>query len=300
MTEMTDEAIVDQLVETQETIRRITGQTAFWFRPPFGELDVRVKAIAEQLKFKFLFWYSDTEDWRWAFSNVTEQVAGSLRTYSRDLRSANLTSPIFLAHDMHRGSNLVMPQVAALARNSGYEIVTGVECTKKAPVFWGGLDWSWTPPTGPVTEINLYQGRYDGVGGHTGKNIPPKDWVPRVFPAFAKQFENVTSIQLGGKPGLVAGAENQTEVVVSTKSETGTGTLVVVTATKLTAATGAATTTTMVAATTLAVPVASSSVAAVVTSTTTSRPSGAVKGRVAEFGFLLAIFLAIAQFTLLL
>ncbi|KAI9000353.1 hypothetical protein DFJ74DRAFT_590903, partial [Hyaloraphidium curvatum] len=131
MTEMSDEAVVDQLVQTQEAIRNATGgRTAFWFRPPFGSLDIRVKWIAEQLGFKFLFWYSDTEDWRWALGTTEEQVAGALRTYSRDLRPENRTSPIFLAHDMHRGSNLVMPQVKRLAAESGYELVSARECTK--------------------------------------------------------------------------------------------------------------------------------------------------------------------------
>lgn len=275
MTEMTDEAIVDQLVETQEMIRKIAGTTAFWFRPPFGELDVRVKAIAEQLKFKFLFWYSDTEDWRWAFSNLTEQENGALKTYQRDLRSSNKTSPIFLAHDMHRGSNLVMPQVKQLAQDAGYELVTGRECTKKAPVFWNGLDWSWTPPTGTAKDLNLYQGRYDGVGGHNGKNIPPKDWVPIVFPKFAKQFENVTSILLGGKPGLVAGVENGTATATGTGTAMGTLVLVTVTATKVTAATGEATATTT---SSVAQPTAATtSSAAAAVATTTSKPSSADK-----------------------
>ncbi|KNC98727.1 uncharacterized protein SPPG_06405 [Spizellomyces punctatus DAOM BR117] len=63
MTSLTNQEIVAELYYTTKIIKEVTGVTVLYWRPPFGDIDDRVRAIASQLKLTATIWNRDTDDW---------------------------------------------------------------------------------------------------------------------------------------------------------------------------------------------------------------------------------------------
>jgi len=69
LTSISNEAIVAELMWTEKIIRDVIGMSPIYYRPPFGDVDNRVRSIASQLGFKTVIWTEkpvefDTNDWK--------------------------------------------------------------------------------------------------------------------------------------------------------------------------------------------------------------------------------------------
>ena len=64
MTQLTDEQVFAELYYTGKAIKDITGVTPRCWRPPFGDVDDRVRAIATGLGMSTNIWSDDTDDWQ--------------------------------------------------------------------------------------------------------------------------------------------------------------------------------------------------------------------------------------------
>ncbi|CAO3635343.1 unnamed protein product [Cunninghamella blakesleeana] len=63
MTTLTNEEIVAQLYWTHRSIKEVLGITPKCWRPPFGDVDDRVRAIAWQMGMRTFLWDQDSFDW---------------------------------------------------------------------------------------------------------------------------------------------------------------------------------------------------------------------------------------------
>lgn len=63
MTSMTNDQVVAELYWTLRAIKESTGVTPRCWRPPFGDVDDRVRAIAWQMGMRTIIWDEDTNDW---------------------------------------------------------------------------------------------------------------------------------------------------------------------------------------------------------------------------------------------
>jgi hypothetical protein len=61
---MTNEQVFAELYYTRQAIKLVTGVTPKVWRPPFGDIDNRVRLIASQLNMTAILWEEDSEDWR--------------------------------------------------------------------------------------------------------------------------------------------------------------------------------------------------------------------------------------------
>ncbi|EIW68334.1 chitin deacetylase 2 [Tremella mesenterica] len=64
MTSFTNEAAFAELYYTQKAIKEILGVTPLCWRPPYGDIDNRIRTIAAGLNMTSILWSDDTEDWR--------------------------------------------------------------------------------------------------------------------------------------------------------------------------------------------------------------------------------------------
>ncbi|ORX49450.1 glycoside hydrolase/deacetylase [Hesseltinella vesiculosa] len=102
MTSLTNEQIVAELKWNELAIKEVTGVSPRFFRPPYGDIDDRVRDVAKALGFVPVIWNHDTDDWRasedktflpsWIDGNVT-QWAGEAATAT--------TGGISLSHDLY-------------------------------------------------------------------------------------------------------------------------------------------------------------------------------------------------------
>jgi len=108
LTSLTNEQIVAELAWTMKAIKDVTGVTPNTFRPPYGDLDDRVRAIAAAMGLRPIQWTNvgptefDTDDWK-----IPGGTATGLSSYAAfqnilSLQSNLSTGFIVLEHDLYQ------------------------------------------------------------------------------------------------------------------------------------------------------------------------------------------------------
>jgi peptidoglycan/xylan/chitin deacetylase (PgdA/CDA1 family) len=83
MTGLTSSQVFAELYYTVKAIKDVVGVTPTHWRPPYGDVDDRVRAIATALGLRTVLWSDDTSDWK-------IQPAGPLPTASIDQNYASI------------------------------------------------------------------------------------------------------------------------------------------------------------------------------------------------------------------
>ncbi|KAG0046730.1 chitin deacetylase [Gryganskiella cystojenkinii] len=102
MTSLSNEQIVAELKWTEKAIVDTIGVTPIYWRPPFGDVDNRVRAIATQLGYKTSIWTQDfdTNDWNIPAGSATPQsVVDTFKTWLQKIPTMK-TGFIVLEHDL--------------------------------------------------------------------------------------------------------------------------------------------------------------------------------------------------------
>ncbi|KAG9321087.1 hypothetical protein KVV02_008368 [Mortierella alpina] len=96
---------------TEKFVFDHTGYKLKYFRPPYGDIDNRVRAIARQLGFKTVIWSNewDTQDWQLPYKTITPNQIISIFKKGISSIPARSKGVITLEHD---GA----PQMVAMAR----------------------------------------------------------------------------------------------------------------------------------------------------------------------------------------
>ncbi|KAL1916382.1 uncharacterized protein VTP21DRAFT_5573 [Calcarisporiella thermophila] len=63
MTTLSNQEVLAELYYTVKVIKMVTGVTPLYWRPPYGDIDDRVRAIANHLNLTAVLWNLDTDDW---------------------------------------------------------------------------------------------------------------------------------------------------------------------------------------------------------------------------------------------
>ena len=64
LTSLTNEEIIAELEYTNIVIERVTKKRPRFFRPPYGHIDDRVRAIVRAMNMEPILWNFDTSDWK--------------------------------------------------------------------------------------------------------------------------------------------------------------------------------------------------------------------------------------------
>ncbi|KAJ7246153.1 hypothetical protein B0H12DRAFT_1073316 [Mycena haematopus] len=72
MTAFTDEQVFGELWYTMQLIKLVTGYTPTCWRPPQGDVDDRVRYIAQQLGLDNILWKYDANDWKVSAGEATD------------------------------------------------------------------------------------------------------------------------------------------------------------------------------------------------------------------------------------
>jgi endo-1,4-beta-xylanase len=91
-----------ELFRTQHAIRSATGVRPRLFRPPFGETDATVRAIATQLGLTEVLWDVDSQDWNGASTAQIVEAVGRLTD-----------GQVILMHDGIQNTIDAIPQIAS-------------------------------------------------------------------------------------------------------------------------------------------------------------------------------------------
>lgn len=97
-----------EILGTQLTLHRITGQWPTLFRPPYGEVSDQVRADEARLRVLEVLWTVDSRDWAGA---STDEIVAAARTLQ--------PGGIILMHDWAQASVDAVPRIVSDLRDRG-------------------------------------------------------------------------------------------------------------------------------------------------------------------------------------
>ncbi|HAM53061.1 MAG TPA: hypothetical protein DCP92_21045 [Nitrospiraceae bacterium] len=124
MVEKDNERVLRELKRTQALIKRVTGQTPHFFRPPFGEVDDRVAKLAAETGLVTVQYDLASGD---ADPNLSPQRIE--RGVLRDARGGSIIVFHMNRNGMHKAE--VLPVIISGLRKKGFTLVTVGELLKK-------------------------------------------------------------------------------------------------------------------------------------------------------------------------
>lgn len=136
LTKLTNEEIVAELGWTKQAIHDVVGVTPNTFRPPYGDIDDRVRAIAAQMGLTPVMWTRhdgktfDTTDWNIPGGQANGATAVSKFQDILDLAPELDTGFIVLEHDLYQQTvDLAVGYFLPMAIDSGkYAMKSIIEC----------------------------------------------------------------------------------------------------------------------------------------------------------------------------
>ena len=122
--EKDDERVKRELLRTQTIIRKTTGKRPKYFRPPYGEVDDRVAAIAREAGLITIQYDIPSGD-------PDEELSGRriIRSVLREARGGSIIVFHMNRNGVHTAE--VLPEIINGLRKNGYELVTVGEMMRK-------------------------------------------------------------------------------------------------------------------------------------------------------------------------
>ncbi|GJE84012.1 carbohydrate esterase family 4 protein [Phanerochaete sordida] len=151
MTTLTNEQLVGEFGWTMEIIHNSTGgRLPKYWRPPYGDSDNRVSAIAKEVfGLQTIIWNQDTEDWsinQPGFSTTPESVAASLNKWITGPKTPGL---IILEHELTQFTVQAFIDAFPSIKSNGWNIVSVTELDgQSAYANADGDDGTITPVVG--------------------------------------------------------------------------------------------------------------------------------------------------------
>jgi len=138
LTTQSTESIVGELKWTEQAIFEVTGVHPKLFRPPYGDIDDRVRDIARQLGFTPVIWNHDTDDW----------MLGEDKTFQASWIDANATAwvneaatatvgGVSLEHDLYAGTVDAAIRILPLLKKA-YDVKPVGACSGMTSVYKEG------------------------------------------------------------------------------------------------------------------------------------------------------------------
>ncbi|KAG2189148.1 hypothetical protein INT44_004290 [Umbelopsis vinacea] len=105
LTTQSTESIVGELKWTEQAIFEVTGVHPKLFRPPYGDIDDRVRDIAKQLGFIPVIWNHDTDDWMLGedTSFQADWIDANATAWGNEAANATVGG-VSLEHDLYAGT----------------------------------------------------------------------------------------------------------------------------------------------------------------------------------------------------
>ncbi|CAO3642781.1 unnamed protein product [Cunninghamella echinulata] len=140
LTTLSTEQIVAELMWTASAIKEVTKKTPRFFRPPYGDIDNRVRDIAKALGFVPVIWNHDTDDWRSAEDKSfdVKWIDGNATQWAKEAATAT-TGGISLEHDLYPQTVDAAIRILPTLQKA-YKVVTVGECTGQQSYKEGGAN----------------------------------------------------------------------------------------------------------------------------------------------------------------
>lgn len=124
---MNKEAIKKDIMDAHETIKNVTGQECYLYRPPYGEYNNTVLEAAQECNYHTIQWDVDSIDWKgYDAPTIVNKVVNH-----KHLGDGS----IILLHNGAKHTAEALPQIIEGLQGKGYEIVPISELIYKENYF---------------------------------------------------------------------------------------------------------------------------------------------------------------------
>ncbi|PWN41028.1 glycoside hydrolase/deacetylase [Ceraceosorus guamensis] len=104
MTALSDTQVFSELYYTAKAIKDVVGVTPRCWRPPYGDTDDRVRAIATGLGLSTVIWTDDTDDWKAIPAGTLPKASIDANYASIINKESDTTGNIVLTHELNNGT----------------------------------------------------------------------------------------------------------------------------------------------------------------------------------------------------
>ncbi|GAN07679.1 family 4 carbohydrate esterase [Mucor ambiguus] len=166
MTTLTNEEVVAQLYWTHKAIKETMGITPKCWRPPYGDVDDRVRAIAYQMGMRTILWDQDSNDWNLITGRLkTEVVDNFFKGWVDNRVSGNDTDHGHITLQ-HENSNMTiqMSEKWLPILQKTFKVMPIHQCINDPHPYW---EESWTYPTLDVPEPPRQRSSAGNLGANT-------------------------------------------------------------------------------------------------------------------------------------
>ncbi|KAG0171060.1 hypothetical protein DFQ28_010566 [Apophysomyces sp. BC1034] len=159
MTTLSNEEVVAQFYWTQKAIKQVLGITPKCWRPPYGDVDDRIRAVAWQMGMRTFLWDQDSNDWNMpgtaGLGKITPDVVDSYfqkwvvaRQKDQDKEHGHIT----LQHE-NSNSTVAMSEKWLPILQKNFKVMPIHQCLNDPQPYW---EQQWVYPTldHPVVEDN--------------------------------------------------------------------------------------------------------------------------------------------------
>ena len=130
LTSLTNAEIVAELLWTRQIIYDILGVEPAYMRPPYGDIDNRVRYICNMLGFKVVIWDFDTEDWMIDNGLTAESVISGFESNVTNvfMASSATTGFITLEHEMYNYTVAAAEPMLTFGIQAGLKPMSVAQC----------------------------------------------------------------------------------------------------------------------------------------------------------------------------
>lgn len=114
LTTLSDEQLNIEVRQAKETIEEATGESPALYRPPYGSVDDRVKAVIQDSDQTLAMWTIDTLDWQ---SQNPDAILNAIKERIRP-------GSIILVHDIQPATATALPRILEFLEAEGYHQTT--------------------------------------------------------------------------------------------------------------------------------------------------------------------------------
>ncbi|KAK9765228.1 chitin deacetylase [Basidiobolus ranarum] len=123
LTTQSNEQVIAEMKWTEKAIFDTIGVIPKYMRPPFGDIDDRVRGIVRSLGYKVVLWDMDTSDWKLNDPNSKYNPANVQQTFRDFLntRAPTLSQGVIsLEHDLRMEGGQQFPIAMEMMKTAGY------------------------------------------------------------------------------------------------------------------------------------------------------------------------------------
>jgi peptidoglycan/xylan/chitin deacetylase (PgdA/CDA1 family) len=156
-TSLTNNQLVAEFYWTLKVIKEATGITPKCWRPPYGDADDRVRAIAWQMGMTTIIWDEDTNDWNMPGTGGGVLPAATVDGYfqgwitARTSGKDNVKGHIVLEHELNN-STVIMTEKWLPTLQKTFNVVTVQQCMNISQPYWEP-QWVYPTEANPSTTI---------------------------------------------------------------------------------------------------------------------------------------------------